>query len=130
MAHVAFGRRIGTWCELEGTEVALYRRKTVFHRAVLERSVDLRQVTKVTGFKRDLVTIDCICFALETQDGGYIEVNEDDPCWPQLVSELETWPGFLQTWHAEVAHPPLLPCVCVLYESVGTGDSDAPKDSK
>ena len=45
-------------------------------------------VTKVTVFKRDLFTTDCICMAFEMTDGKKLETHEDTNNWREFIEEL------------------------------------------
>ena len=66
-------------------------------------------VSAVDTFKRDLVYMDCICLAFQTDD-GWIEVNEGMKGWGNkfLTAVESKLPGFppQETWLDKVALPP------------------------
>ena len=51
-------------------------------------SVPWDEVLRVTAFKRDLLTVDCICMAIAAQDGTTVEVNEEMLGWEALTAAL------------------------------------------
>ncbi|MBN2473827.1 MAG: hypothetical protein JXB62_04425 [Pirellulales bacterium] len=70
-------------------------------------SFQWRDVLMVDTFKRDYLTVDCICLAFETPD-GWIEVNEDMKGWPEFLQAVEpNLPGFpsQEKWWHEVMIP-------------------------
>jgi hypothetical protein len=65
-------------------------------------------VSAVDTFKRDQLTVDCICMAFQTDD-GWIEVNEDMKDWDSFLKAVELrFPGFppQKAWWGEVILPP------------------------
>jgi hypothetical protein len=120
--RVAFGKKIGTCVTLDNGTLTCWGRQSVFDKVAEEWNFELESTTKITGFKRDLVMVDCICFAFENGNGLAYEVNEDDPCWQALYKTLESWGDFDKSWHAKVAHPAFAPCVTVLLDRT-TGQS-------
>jgi len=71
-------------------------------------SVAWASVIRVTAFKRDLLTVDCICLAITTEDGTTTEVNEEMMGWEAFTEALPTYlPGSRQ-WtdcFSQVAFP-------------------------
>ena len=65
-------------------------------------------ISAVDTFKRDQLTVDCICLAFQTDD-GWIEVNEDMKGWDCFLKEVELrLPGFpsREAWRGKVMLPP------------------------
>src|SRR6185295_2147472 len=51
-------------------------------------------IVRVVAFKRDLLTVDCICLAFATADGMTTEVNEEMEGWEALTDALPKYlPG-------------------------------------
>lgn len=46
------------------------------------------EIVGATAFKRDLLTVDCICLFLARSDGTGVEVNEEMARWEGLVESL------------------------------------------
>ena len=71
-------------------------------------TIQWRDVTSVTAFKRDLFAYDLICFALTTRAVEF-EIDEEMDGWQSLVDALPTYiPGFPNEaeWWAKIAQPP------------------------
>jgi hypothetical protein len=65
-------------------------------------------VLAVETFKRDLLTVDCICLAFQTNQ-GWIEINEDMKGWENLLDAVkDKLPGFpsREKWWDKVMLPP------------------------
>jgi hypothetical protein len=75
-------------------------------------SISWNKTNRVTAFKRDLFSVDCICLLFETTDGMTFEVNEDMKGWLKL---LEAMPTHLSgskpfaDWIFDVASPAFAP---------------------
>jgi len=71
-------------------------------------SIIWSDVLRVTAFKRDWLTVDCICLAINTSDGTTTEVNEEMEGWEAFTEALPTYlPGCLK-WadcFSQVAFP-------------------------
>src|SRR5205814_1458386 len=65
------------------------------------------EVKEVFAFKRDLLTIDQICFGFRTgDDGTYCEVDEHMSGYDELQKALESKYGIkLEHWFSKVAFP-------------------------
>lgn len=66
------------------------------------------EVLSSSAFKIDLMTVDCICMALELTEERTFELNEEMKGWDSLVEALPTYLlGFKKSeeWFSEVAFP-------------------------
>jgi len=73
------------------------------------------QIKKVTGYKLDQFTVDCIMFEVET-DQGALRISEGCEGFKALEKEMkERLPGFDLDWFGKVAFPPFELCETVLY---------------
>ena len=57
------------------------------------RSTDTRQmswneITRITAFKRDLLTVDCLCLLIADANGRILELNEEMTGWQELCEAL------------------------------------------
>ena|SRR5579884_889954 len=77
--------------------------------------VEWESITRVTAFKRDMLTFDLIC--LEFQSGGMIyEVNEEMPGFEEAVDKLgQSLPGIPANWLNEIADTPFDSTPTILY---------------
>ncbi len=67
-----------------------------------------KSVLAVDAFKRDFLTIDCICLGFETPE-GWIEVHEGTNGWVEFLDAVESsLAGFppREEWWPKVAFPP------------------------
>ncbi len=63
-------------------------------------------VQRVTAFKRDFLTIDCICLAFDCANERTTEINEEVDGWPEFQTALPAHlPGFKEDWFSEVTLP-------------------------
>ena len=65
-------------------------------------------VASVVAFKRDCVTVDLICLAIQSDSGIALELNEEMPGWSALVIAIpEKLPGCpkFEEWFESVAFP-------------------------
>jgi len=79
---------------------------------------DWTSVRRVTAFKEDLVTTDCVCLAFELPDGSAIAANEEMGGWLELCDALPAHlPGtpLWEKWRMAVALPAFAPCITPLY---------------
>ena len=75
-------------------------------------------IQKITAFKRDLLTIDQICFYIEHANGDAIELDEEMIGWPQFVEEVSSrLPGFMKNWWNKVVQPAFAENATVIYDS-------------
>lgn len=66
------------------------------------------EVVRARAFKRDLLTVDCICLLLERADGTGVELNEEMARWESFVEALpKHLPGCRawSEWFLAVAFP-------------------------
>jgi hypothetical protein len=79
-----------------------------------------KSIRKLTAFKRDLLTTDCVCLAFELNTDTFLELNEEMRGWIELCEAL---PSFLpgtppwEKWFMEITTPAFEPCVTELYDS-------------
>jgi hypothetical protein len=67
-----------------------------------------QDVNQVTAFKRDLITVDCICLYLARAEGTGVELDEEMAGWrsfiealPQYLPGCKPWPD----WFLAVSSP-------------------------
>jgi hypothetical protein len=73
-------------------------------------------IERVTAFKRDFLTVDCICLAFECTDERTTEINEEIDGWQEFQTALPTHlPGFKENWFSEVAFPAFATNLTELY---------------
>jgi hypothetical protein len=53
-------------------------------------SIAWSDIVRVVTFKRDLLTVDCICLSIATRDRTATEVNEEMVGWEELTDALAT----------------------------------------
>ncbi len=73
--------------------------------ANLLRRIPLAGIDRVVVYKRDEITTDLICCAVEF-DGNTWTFHEEMTGWDLLLGHLRTLPGFRTDWLAAVAQPP------------------------
>ncbi len=68
--------------------------------------VDVRCVTQLVAFKRDLLTSDCICLRLERANADPVIVHEEMPGFTELFSLLTaSFSGLDPNWYSRVMLP-------------------------
>jgi hypothetical protein len=75
-------------------------------------------VTRVTAFKRDWGTVDCICLAIGAKDQPALEVDEEMEGWEAFVNALpKHLPGCkpYDEWFTRVAFPAFATNPTVIY---------------
>ena len=73
------------------------------------------EITEIRAFKRDLWSVDLVCFLLRTRSGRTLELDEDQPGFPAALAELETrFPG-VKGWEESVIQPPFASRETTLY---------------
>ena len=68
------------------------------------------EINSIVAFKRDLLTIDCICLLISCSTGKEIELNEEMEGWTQFCEELPNYLPSCQSyshWWPTVALPAL-----------------------
>lgn len=76
-------------------------------------------MTKIVAYKRDLIAVDRVCFAMQAEDGLWYTASEDDPVWLALLEKLERLPGFDTDWASKVIQPPFAENETVIFEATG-----------
>ncbi len=74
----------------------------------------LADIAKVIFYKRDELTTDLICCAVETADGAR-PFHDEMVGWDLLIRHLEALPGFREDWFAAVSQPPFEACETVAF---------------
>jgi hypothetical protein len=67
--------------------------------------IPFSQVTRVSAFKRDLGTVDLICFEIEVRGEKPLEVNEEMGGFEDLVARFAKDPKFDKHWRERVVKP-------------------------
>jgi len=93
------------------------------------QQVPWTSVKEVFAFKVDLLTYDTIRLAFRVSDDGtYWEVDEDDPGFGELLSEVQRRLGTLdKDWWAKVAFPPFVANRTTLWGEQWTGPHNRPQ---
>ena len=76
-------------------------------------------IVRVVAFKRDLLTVDCICLAIATTDGTTTEVNEEMEGWEAFTGGLPKHLPGSKDWtecFSEVAFPAFATNETVIFE--------------
>jgi hypothetical protein len=76
-------------------------------------------VVRVTGYKKDCLTVDQVRFEFASKDGTLVVVTEDMPGWKELIEVLPKFlPGFPTEahWWKKIIQPPFATNLTVLYE--------------
>lgn len=76
-------------------------------------------VSRVTAFKLDLITVDEVRLRFESDAGVSIELSESEPGWSELLLALpQRLPGFPpgERWLHEIVQPPFATNEMKLYE--------------
>jgi hypothetical protein len=79
----------------------------------------MKQIRKVTFYKRDEFTTDLICCDVEgdTSSGAHVWSNhEEAETWNEWIEAFARLPGFAEDWFARVSQPAFAPSVTVAYE--------------
>ncbi len=72
--------------------------------ASLFDKLPLGDITKVTFYKRDLLTADLICCDVE-KDGDIWTFHEELAGWDTLIEHLQMLPDFRNDWFGAVSQP-------------------------
>jgi hypothetical protein len=84
-------------------------------------AISWSKIERVTAFKRDLITTDCICLLFALADGRCVELNEEMKGWPELVESMTNClPGCkpLSDWIFDVASPAFATNLTEVYSRV------------
>lgn len=77
------------------------------------------QVSAVTAFKRDLLTVDLLCIAFVLEEGTSLEANEEMDGWSALMDSLPVHLSGVpvyRDWALQVLQPPFARNETVLFE--------------
>ena len=91
-------------------------------------SIAWSEIVRVVAFKRDWLTVDCICLAIATTDGTTTEVNEEMEGWEALTDALPKHLPGSKLWSecfSQVAFPAFAINETVIFER-----NSSPKVSK
>jgi len=83
------------------------------------RPIAWSDILRVVAFKRDWLTVDCICLAIATTDGTTIEVNEEMEGWEALTESLPKHLPGSKLWSecfSQVAFPAFATNETVMFE--------------
>jgi len=79
--------------------------------------IEWSQIQKLTGFKRDYFTTDCICLLVEYESDLHFEITEEHAGWHQFLKRLhEAIPPIKKNWDIEITTPAFETNWTVLYE--------------
>ena len=67
--------------------------------------VPFSRVARVSAFKRDLGTVDLICFEIEVKGNEPLEVNEEMAGFEDLIARFTQDPKFDKHWRERVVKP-------------------------
>ena len=82
-----------------------------------DRFVEWNQIHRLSGFKRDYFTTDCICLLIEFDPDLSIEFSEEHAGWYQFLKHLhEAFPSIDKNWDKEITTPAFETNWTVLYE--------------
>ena len=110
---------------VDAAGITLGRRRPTF--AALH-SIAWSEIVRVVAFKRDWLTVDCICLAIATTDGTTTEVNEEMEGWEALTDALPKHLPGSKLWSecfSQVAFPAFAINETVIFER-----NSSPKVSK
>jgi hypothetical protein len=82
-------------------------------------SIAWSDIVRVVAFKRDWLTVDCICLAFATADGTTTEVNEEMEGWEALTDALPKYLPGSKDWSecfSQVAFPAFATNETVIFE--------------
>ena len=82
--------------------------------AKLVAQLPLKEVAKVTFYKRDEITSDLICCEVAVA-GKVWTFHEELDGWDLLMNHLESLPGFRRNWFEGVSQPPFAPSQTIAF---------------
>lgn len=81
------------------------------------KTIAWTQVNKLTGYKRDYFTTDCICLVVEYDDNQNFEITEEHSGWFQFLEHLkQAFPSIDKSWEIEISTPAFATNLTVLYD--------------
>lgn len=82
-----------------------------------DRFIEWTQINRLSGFKRDYFTTDCICLLVEYDSDLHFELTEEHAGWHQFLNRLyEAFPSIEKNWDIEITTPAFETNWRVLYE--------------
>lgn len=91
----------------------------IFHGDMLIANICLQDVQMISAFKRDLGTVDLVCFQLSVGKGGtseLYEINEEMEGFESFIGRLEQYSGFDKEWRSRVIPLPFSPNRTVIFQ--------------
>ena len=71
-----------------------------------EKVIEWTEITKLTGFKRNYFTTDCICLIVEYDNDQRFEITEEHYGWFQfLENSKKAFPTIDKSWEIEISTP-------------------------
>ncbi|TWI83404.1 hypothetical protein IQ13_1516 [Lacibacter cauensis] len=81
------------------------------------RFIKWSQIQRLSGFKRDYLTTDCICLLVEYDPDLHFEITEEHAGWYQFLNRLhEAFPSIQKNWDIEITTPAFETNWTILYE--------------
>jgi len=82
-----------------------------------DKTIEWTQVNKLTGYKRDYFTTDCICLVVEYDDNQNFEITEEHSGWFRFLEHLkQAFPSIDKSWEIEISTPAFATNLTVLYD--------------
>jgi hypothetical protein len=101
---------------IDATGISVSRRRPTFAHL---HTIAWSDIVRVVAFKRDCLTVDCICLAIATTDGTTAEVNEEMEGWETLTEALPNYLDGSKDWSecfSRVAFPAFAINETVIFE--------------
>ncbi|MEX6690886.1 hypothetical protein QTN47_25480 [Danxiaibacter flavus] len=88
-----------------------------------DKTIEWTQISKLTGYKRDYFTTDCICLVVEYGDNQNFEITEEHSGWFQFLEHLkQAFPSIDKSWEIEISTPAFATNLTVLYDRANRND--------
>jgi hypothetical protein len=113
---------------IDATGITVSRRRPTFEPS---HSIAWNDIVRVVAFKRDWLTVDCICLAIATTDGTTTEVNEEMEGWEALTGALPKHLAGSKDWtecFSQVAFPAFATKETVIFEKSSPQPSKCGKE--
>ena len=101
---------------IDATGITVSRRRPTLEPS---RCIAWSDIIRVVAFKRDWLTVDCICLAIAMKDGTTTEVNEEMEGWEALTDALSKHLPGSKAWtecFSQVAFPAFATNETVIFE--------------
>lgn len=103
----------------EGLQLHKYKLKDCAIELTPMWNLEWREVHRICGYKRDLITVDLICLAFESQR-GVAEIHEEMEGYKAVIECLPSlFPGLAPRWWTTVAFPPFQTNFTTIWEAPG-----------